>query len=69
MTLTKHIQLQRAVVTAEEENRKPQLPDALFSVKTARYTTYHMGGKLAVRPFDLCSFRMILFVNVFARGG
>ena len=30
------------------------LSDVLFSVRTARYTTYRMGGKLAVRPFDLC---------------
>ena len=28
-----------------------------------------MGGKLAVRPFDLCSYRMTLFESVFTRGG
>ena len=69
MTFTKLIQLQRAVIKAEEENWKPQLPDVLFSVRTARYTTYHMGEKLAVRPFDLCSYRMTLFESVFTRGG
>ena len=48
MTLTKHIQLQRAVVTAEEENWKPQLPDVLFSVKTARYTIIPHGWEADV---------------------
>ena len=45
------------------------LSDVLFSVRTARYTTYRMGGKLAMRPFDLCFYRMTLFESVFTRGG
>ena len=51
------------------DNWNPQLPDVLFSVKTARYIIIPHGWKAGIRPFDLCSYRMTLFVNVFARGG
>ena len=41
----------------------------MYSEKTARYAIYHMGGKLSLRHLKQCSSRMVLYMNVSARGG
>jgi hypothetical protein len=41
----------------------------MYSEKTARYAIYHMGGKLSLQHLKQCSYRMVLYMKVSARGG
>ena len=52
MTLTTHIQLQRAVVTAVEENWKSYYQYSIVQCKDSPVCLYHMGGKLTLRHYD-----------------